>query len=239
MLKPKKKLNIKTEVQDVLEGLTPWKRFQAYWEVNQKQISYIGIAIVVVVAGGIFWFNRQTEGAKEAALELSRIQSYYDAGQYQKAVAGDSVKTIRGQQIKGLKEIVDEYGSTTPGKIASLYLANCYYYLGQYDNAKEYYSKAESNSDPVFEAAAYAGEGAVLESKNQYDEAEKYYERASKQSDNNPNNPDYMIAAARCLANMSQTNKAIELYKRVVYQFAGTTSEETAKHAIAELHGNL
>ncbi|HET7153003.1 MAG TPA: tetratricopeptide repeat protein, partial [Candidatus Kapabacteria bacterium] len=188
MLKPKKKLSIQNEVKDVLEDLTLWNKIETYWETNQKQVIYIGVAVIVVLVGGIFWINRQTAGSKEAALELERVQSYYDAGQYQKAIAGDSVKTVRGEQVKGLRQIVDEYGSTAPGEMASLYLANCYYYLGQFDNAKEYYSKAESIGDPVFKAAGYAGEGAVLEYKKQYDEAEKYYERASNQSDNNPNN---------------------------------------------------
>ena len=164
------------------------------------------------------------------------LQAYYDAGQYSTAITGDSVKIIRGEQVKGLQSIVEHYGGTSPGKIASLYLANCYYYTGDYDNAQKYYEKSESLSDPVFVAAGYAGQGAVLESKKQFDEAAKYYERAAGQSEVNPNNAEYLVYAARCFAGSSQTPKAIELYKRVVYEFAGTNAEETARRALAVLH---
>ena len=117
-----------------------------------------------------------------------------------------------------------------------MYLANCYYYTGEYDKAQEFYEKAESLRDPVFSAAGYAGEGAVLESKKRFDEAAKYYERAATQSDANPNNAEYLVYAARCFAGSSQTPKAIELYKRVVFEFAGTNAEETARRALAVLH---
>jgi len=75
--------------------------------------------------------------------------------------------------------------------------------------------------------------------KKEYDEAAKYYDRASSKSETNPNNAEYLVSAARCFASSSQTSKAIELYKRVVYEFAGTNSEETARHALAELHYEL
>ena len=236
MLKPKKKLNFFTEVNDALVELTFWQRIQAYWGTNKNTLIYGGIGAILIIAGLIYWVNRQAEGTTEAAAELSTIQSYYDAGQYPVAIAGDSLKLLHGQQVKGLQSIVDNYGSTTPGKVASLYLANCYYYTGQYDKAQEYYGKAESISDPIFAAAGYAGEGAVLQSKKNFDEAAKYFQRAAQQSDANPNDADYLVNAARCFAGSSQPTKAIELYTRVVYEFAGTSAEETARRALAVLH---
>lgn len=239
MLRAKKELKITSAAKEVFEELTLWQKAQAFWIKNQKVVSYTGLGALVVVVGAVLWVSRQGANTRDAELALARIQSYYDAGQYQKAIDGDSAKTIRGQQVRGLQAIVREYGGTNPGKLASLYLGNCYYNLGKFDEAQDAFSNAEGLKEPVLSAAAYAGEAAVAESHKKFEEAGKLFERAAGMFEGNPNSSVYIVSAARCFAQSLQVSKAIELYRRVVFEFAGTSAEETAKHALAELHVEL
>lgn len=239
MLRPKKELKISNAAKEVLEELSLWQKVQAFWVTNQKMVSYAGIGIAVVIVGIVLYVSRQNANTREASLALSRIESYYDAGQWQKAIEGDSSKTVRGQQVKGLKAITEEYGGTAPGKVASLMLGNSYYYLGKYEEARTAFRDAESISDATLSAAAFAGQAAIEESLKKFAEAAKLFERAATITENNPNNPEYVISAARCFAQSLQVSKAVELYRRVVFEFAGTNAEETARHALAELHVEL
>jgi tetratricopeptide (TPR) repeat protein len=239
MLRPKKELKLPAAAKEVLEELSIVQKFEAYWAANKKTVGYIVLAVVLVGVGVYATISRQRSRASEASLALSRVQSYYDAGQFDKAIAGDSARTFRGQPVMGLKGIVDEYGGTNPGKVAALYLANAYYYKGEYDNALAMFQKAEGLSDRVLSAAGFAGGAAVAEAKQQFGEAAKLYDRAAGLSDKNPNAPDYLVSAARCFAKSLQVEKAVELYRRVVFEFAGSNAEEIAKHALAELHVEL
>ena len=91
----------------------------------------IGAIVIIAV---LLYMNNKQKNNEEATTYLARIMPSYDMGSYQKAIDGES-----GTNVLGLKQIVEEYGSTANGETAKIYLANCYSFLGNYEEAFKYY----------------------------------------------------------------------------------------------------
>jgi len=120
--------------------------------------------------------------------------------------------------IHGLKWIVDNYGSSDAGDVARLYLANAYYFTGQFDEALKQYEKFSGGVD-MMKAAAYAGAGACYEAKHDYDRAASSYERAAGVASQSGMVPEYLSLAGRCYGLAGQKEKAVTILKRVKTDF--------------------
>ena len=101
---------------------------ERFIEKYQKQLL-IGIGVVVLVVGAFLAYNHFVVGPKsvEAQEAMFKAEQYYRAGQDSLAIYGDQNGSL------GFEAIVNEYGSTKPGKLAKLYAGLCYANLGKYE----------------------------------------------------------------------------------------------------------
>ena len=185
MLQKKKKLSRKEIKQDKLFDLL--HNGEMYFEKYKNKIFTYAVVVVVAAAAVYFYINQKSENNEKAGLDLSRIMSLYDQGAYLEAIVGK-----QGSNIIGLKKIVEEYDGTENGETAKIYLANCYSYLGNYEEAIKYY-KDYSGSIDYFKATSLAGQAGYYSSQQNYERAADLYLEASKMSEVNSQNPDYLL----------------------------------------------
>lgn len=207
MLAKKKKLSKKKIKEDKL--VTSFYNVRNFYEDNQTRVLLVlgGLAAIIVV---IIWYNSKiTQDNKAATVELSRVYSIYESGSYQEAIDGKP-----GTNVTGLRSIVDNYGGSEQGETARIYLANCYYFLGEYDKAKnEYDSYGGSNKQLV--SSAYAGIAACNEAKEKYEDAAEYYLKAAEVYEYNPMNADNLLNAGKNYLKTKEYDKAENVFNRI------------------------
>ena len=189
MLKPRKKLK-KQELKEDKLVLTYYKA-REFVEKNKKILSYILTGVIIIVAGIIIYRNNVKAENERAEALLSKIIGYYDNGDYKTAIDG-----IPQRNIQGLKYIVENYGGTDAGEIATYYLASAYFMLGDYDNALKYFKKYDGNDKLLF-SASLAGIASIYEIKGEYKKAGEYFEKAAQRFRENILVPEYLYNAAR------------------------------------------
>ncbi|CUT07452.1 Tetratricopeptide repeat-containing protein [Candidatus Kryptonium thompsonii] len=113
-----------------------------------------------------------------------------------------------------MKYIVENYGGTDAGEIATYYLASAYFMLGDYDNALKYFKKYDGNDKLLF-SASLAGIASIYEIKGEYKKAGEYFEKAAQRFRENILVPEYLYNAARNYKLAGEREKALRLYERI------------------------
>ena len=207
LIKPQKKLK-KQELKEDKLVLTYYKA-REFVEKNKKILSYILTGVIIIVAGIIIYRNNVKAENERAEALLSKIIGYYDNGDYKTAIDG-----IPQRNIQGLKYIVDNYGGSDAGEIATYYLASAYFMLGDYDNALKYFKKYDGNDKLLF-SASLAGIASIYEIKGEYKKAGEYFEKAAQRFRENILVPEYLYNAARNYKLAGEREKALRLYERI------------------------
>ncbi len=190
--------------------------------IQSQGKKILTIALVVIIAIGAFIIIKinidksNQEHADNASHALSRIISYFQQADYEKALYGDTSKTIRNEKIIGLIEIVNKYEDTPSGKIAALYAGDCFAGLDNYKEAEKYYEIAMSAESELVLMGANAGMGACSEMKNDYQSAVKYYEAAAVKAIASDVKNRYQFYAALCSEEVKDFDKAAELYNEII-----------------------
>jgi tetratricopeptide (TPR) repeat protein len=200
---------------------------------NVRTLAIIGIVLLAGVGALAFYLNQRAEANDKAQIALARIRPYYDRGEYAVAINGDSSKTFGTEKVHGVRWIVDEWGSTAAGKIAALYLGNCYLALGQPEKAREPYEKAADADAELIRSAAHAGLGAVAEAAGKPEQAAEEYEKAASEDRLELNTPEYLVGAARNYERAKKTDEAIKHYRTVATQYASSPANTQARLALA------
>ncbi|MEO6694143.1 MAG: tetratricopeptide repeat protein [Ignavibacteria bacterium] len=193
--------------------MTVYYKAVGFFEKHKKHV-YTALTILLVIAAGIILMvNKKKANNEIASIEVSKIQQIYNAGNFQQAINGDSLGSS-----KGLKYIVDEYGSTQNGEMAKLMLANSYYNIRDFDNADKYF-KDYSGSNNILKVASTAGIASVLEAKNNYIDAAKQFEKASGMDSDNPFVDQYLFYAAKNYFRAADYDKAKKLFDKIKEDF--------------------
>ena len=149
MLKPRKRITKKELKQDKL--VTTYFKVVNFVRNNRKIVSGMVTGLVIAVIVVVAYLNNRNSDNRKAATELSQVLNLFNGGAYQVAINGDPT-----HNITGLKSIVENYGGSDTGEEAKIYLADCYYYLGDYEDALKYF-KDYGGSDKFLEASADDG----------------------------------------------------------------------------------
>lgn len=218
MLQKKKKLSKKEIKEDKLINF--YKTAVVFFEEYKNKIfTYAGV-LVVVAAAVYFYVNQKAETNEKAGLELSRIMTIYDQGSYLEAIEGK-----QGTNIIGLKRVVEEFSGTENGETAKIYLANCYSFLGNYDEAFKYYDDYSGSID-YFKAAALAGQAGYYASEGDNEKAANLFLQASKISKINSQNPDYLLNAGINYLKVGDKEEAKILFDQIKEDYTSSLANK-------------
>lgn len=228
MLTKRKHLSKKEIKED--KFITAYYKAVQYADTYKIQIL-IGVAVVIAAAiAAYYYIDNKQEANQTASVEFAKVMPLYDSGVLVEAIEGQP-----STGVKGLKYIVEEYGSTQQGEIAKIYLANCYYYVNSFDEAMKYYEDY-SGGDGIFQASAYAGMAACYEAKENWKEAAKYYERAFNEEETNSFNADYLLRAGINYKQTGEAEKAKELLKKLKNDYPQTIASREADRYLVQLN---
>jgi tetratricopeptide (TPR) repeat protein len=207
MLKPKKKISKKEIKEDTL--VTSYYEASTWYQQNKRTVNGVLTGVVVIAIVAVAYLNNVNSNNLKATSELGKISSYYDQGKYDVAINGNLQENVRG-----LQSIVDDYGSTKAGELATFYLADCYYAQGNYDKALQYFLDVDV-SDELISASAIAGAAACYEAQANYEKAATTYEKAAFKYTKDVNAAENMFHAAKNYLAAGNKEKAAELFKKV------------------------
>ena len=121
--------------------------------------------------------------------------------------------------------------------MATFYLANCFFYQNQFDQAEIYYRKyiGDYGSDPDLTSSAYAGIGACFEDQEKYQEAAAEYRKAIDAHKDGFAVPQYLLSIARCSNALDNKQEARSVYQEVIDKYPDSPFREKAEALLAEL----
>ena len=189
---------------------------EAFLEKNQKLVTWVLVAIFVVI-GGYFankYLIAQPRAEKASAEMFAAIQNF-NAEEWQVALDGDG-------NYAGFLEVIDNYGSTPQASLAAHYAGICYLKLGDKESALEYLAKYNATKGApaeIVNAQNYGLQGDIAVEQQDYARAVKFYEKAVKAADNNLTAPMYLRKAG--LAEQAQGNeqKAAAFYEEIMTSY--------------------
>ncbi len=205
----KKKVSEQDQFESVENALS---RTEHYIEQNQKSLTIIVLAIIVII-GGYLGYQRLVVSPKEdeAQSQMWMAEQYFARDSFNLALHGDG-------NYLGFLDIVDEYSITKSANLANYYIGISYLHLGQYENAIEYLKAFESDDEMVAPIAFGAIGDAYMELDNP-SEAKKFYEKAVNKSENEFTTPIYLMKLGFVYEQNEDYEKALEAYQTIKNEF--------------------
>jgi len=201
----------------------------------KKYITYISIFIVVVlVAVGGYYYNQSRIASQNDAAqkEFDKIEELMVSEDYDKALNGGM--TLGGKTI-GLVALINNYGSTELSKTASLNAGYIYFEKNQSGKALEMFEKALSSESELVKMGANAGMGASYEAMKKYEDAAKSYEVASSLTTQKVLTAKYKYFAAINYELAKNQEKAVSLYKDLIFEDQYSEFSGLSKIALTKL----
>ncbi|MCF8412750.1 MAG: hypothetical protein K9G34_05785 [Melioribacteraceae bacterium] len=226
MLAKKKKLSKKEIKEDQL--VTSYYQSLEFIEQYKSKLIIAAAAIAVVVLAVLLYTNKIEEDNTAANEALSRVIPLYDNNQFEQAINGQP-----GTTLIGLKEIVDQYSGTTNGEIAKFYLANSYFFTGEYQSALEVYQDFNGD-DELLRAGAISGSANCYEALGQNEKAAELYYQASQVSEYNPDNAENLLLAGKNYLTAGQNEKSAEVLNELKANYKTSASAREADRYLAE-----
>lgn len=207
-------------------------RTEQYIESNQKSLTIIVLAIVVIV-GTYLGYNRLylAPMEKEAKSQIFAAEQYFEKDSFSLALYGDG-------NYLGFLDIIDSYGASKVGNLAHYYAGISYRALGEYENALDHLKRFSTN-DKMIGSVAYGSMGDCYVQLNQLEEGADYYLKAAKFGDNEFSSPIYLMKAALVFEELGNFNKALELYETIKTEYPSSSEGREIEKYITRASQNI
>lgn len=222
MLNPRKKITKKELKEDPL--VTRYFLAVDYLDKHKKEIAYYVLGAAAAIAIIFLFISSGKKAELQAVSRVGQVEILYMRGQFQEAA-------------DEFRNIATQYADTDAAGMATYYLANCYYYLNQYEEAERYYRQYidDYGNDPEITSSCYAGIGATFENRQNFQEAIAEYRKAVGASKDGFAVPQYMLNIARCQAAMDDRQAARNTYREVISEYPDSPFMEKAEELMAQL----
>ena len=204
-----KRKQVKKKEETIIDLAEARSKATSYYEENQKVIIGV-IAGLILLVGGWFVYNNLIRQPKEekAMAQMWMAQVQFEQDSFQMALENP------GGGYSGFLQIIKDYGGTKAGNLSKYYAGVSYLNLGNYDAAITHLSefKADGVVGPVMK---YGTMGDAYSELNQMDKAMEYYQKAADASENELLTPYYLKKMALLHELQNETDKALEIYRRI------------------------
>lgn len=201
-----KKKNVQPDSFENVENVL--SKTEQYIEDNQKSLTII-VAAIIVIVGGYLVFQKfyVAPMEKEATAQMFVAEQYFERDSFNLALNGDGVEL-------GFLDIIDEYGITKSANLAHYYAGISYLHLGDYEAAIDYLKGFESD-DQIIAPMALGAIGDAYSELGEYEKALSFYMKAANQNVNEFSSPIYLMKAAQIHEHLEDYKKALAIYERV------------------------
>ena len=215
------------EVVEVVENTL--SRTEQYIEDNQKSLTIIVLAIVVIV-GGYLGFKRfiVEPQEKEAAALMFEAEHNFAIDSFRVALESEN----------GFLEISDSYGLTKVGNLANYYAGICYLQLGEFENAIEYLNKFSSDDEILMTLSISAIADANMEL-GEIDDAISYYKKASERKPNKFITPMILMKLGETYEAQNDFESALGVYEKIQSEYSDSNEGRNIQKYIAKIEYKL
>ncbi len=221
----KKKKGTEEPIEGVENLLT---RTERYIEENQKSLTIIVAAIVVVVLGYLGYRNLYVAPMEEEARsEIYMAERYFQRDSFHLALYGDG-------NYPGFIDIIEEYSVTKTANLARYYAGISFLRMGEFDESIEYLTRFSSRDQLVSPVALGAIGDAYVEL-GDLENAASFYEKAARRRTNQFTSPLYWKKAGQVYEELERYNRALEAYENIKDNFPDSTEGEEAEKYIARV----
>jgi TolA-binding protein len=203
-------------------------RTEQYIEENQKSLSIIILAIVVVVGGYLGYKKFYLEPAnREAQSAMYVSEQYFEKDSFKLALNGDGANY-------GFLDIIDEYSITHAANLARYYAGICYMRTGQYEDAIENLEKFDAE-DIMIATVALGAIGDCYVELNEYEKAASFYLKAGQRKKNAFTSPIYLKKAGMVFEDLKKYDKALKAYEIIKKDYPASDEGKLIEKYIAAL----
>ena len=204
------------------------------WIEENKKSLLIGIAALVVVIGGYFYYTKAVLGPQEeeAKIEMYKAEQYFAQDSFNLAMYGDNAGHY------GFEQIAKEYSSTAAGELANYYMGVSLLRTGDFQGAISYL-EAYSGNDPFVYPNALGNIGDAYVELGKYEEAKSYYVKAAKAGDNDLISPRYLLKAGIVAEELGQYTDAVKFYEEISAKYSKSTEARSIDKYISRAQAHV
>ncbi len=220
--------NAASTTDDVLTPDTVLTKIRIFYDKYKKQIAYVGVGILVIVAayfGYNYYLNWLNE---EAEVKMMGAVALFEKDSLDKAIHGD------GKNL-GFKAILEDYSGTHSANQAKYYLGIIALKKGQYQEGIEYLESFSKPINNLISASAYSAIAYGYEELNEPAKAASFYEQAARVIENNQTTPFYLQLAAENYEVAGENQAALAIYKEIIKRFPNSQEKSKAERMVEKL----
>lgn len=204
-------------------------RTEQYIENNQKSLTIIVLAIVLIV-GAFLGYKRLYVAPmeKDAQSQIFAAEQYFERDSFNLALYGDG-------NYLGFIDIIDNYSSTKVGNLAHYYAGISYRGLGEYKEAINHLQRF-STSDRMIGSMAYGAIGDCFVQLDDLKQGAEYYEKAAKYGENEFSTPMYLMKAGLLYEDLEKYNKALKVYEAIKSDYSDSAEGKEIEKYITRVN---
>jgi len=222
----------KSETPESIEAVeSALSKTEQYIEDNQKSLTIIIAAIIIIVGGYQKFYVAPKE--TEAVKEMFVAEQYFAKDSFNLALNGDG-------NYPGFLDIIDDYSVTNAGNLSNYYAGISYLRLGQFEKAIDYLEDYDGEDVMIAPIAKGAIGDAYMELGNDKDAISNYV-KATEINNNEFTTPIYLMKAAMVYEKTNDYKKASELYEKIIKEYNKSGEARKAEKYLtrAKLKGGL
>lgn len=216
------------------------EKARGFWEDYSKPISYIGSAIILIVAAWLiykymFKVPEQEKADKVVFVTQKYFSEFTSATDSAKIML--ATKVLNGDGINpGALKIINQYSGTPAANLCEYYAGACYLHLGQFQKSIKYLKNFDANGATQIKSRALGMMGDASAELSKNDDALDYYKKAANvNSKDDFTSSEFLFRAALFAESTGKTKDAIDLFKKIKTDYPLTEKAADVDRYLARL----
>jgi len=203
-------------------------RTEQYIEENQKSLTIIVLAIVIVVGGYLGYKKFYLEPTNREAYSAMYIaEKYFEQDSFNLALNSDGINY-------GFLDIIDEYSVTKAANLAHYYAGICYMRMNDFESAIDHLERFDTE-DIMLATVALGAIGDCYVQLEDLQKGASFYIKAGERKMNAFTSPLYLKKAGLAFEELGEYDKALTAYEKIKTDFPDSDEGKVIEKYITAL----